>query len=132
MLQSYEHSVYIVDDDEKASIRDAFMENKHACNYVFMESGDQLIGHFSSDTKKRHPSLILLDLNMPGRDGRDVLKELKKDEELKVIPVVVVTTSSSPRDREMSYRLDASCFITKPDSYRELVVLTNVIAKLWL
>ena len=127
------HSVFIVDDDEddKTSIRDAFMENKHAFNYVFCENGDQLMGHFSKADKK-HPSLILLDLNMPGKDGREVLKELKKNDDLKLIPVIVVTTSSSPRDREMSYKLGANCFVTKPDSYRELVTITDAIAKLWL
>ena len=130
------HSVFIVDDDEdeddKTSIRDAFMENKHVCNYVFMQNGDQLMGHFANDTQKKNPSLILLDLNMPGKDGREVLREIKKNEDLKPIPIIVVTTSSSPKDREMSYKLGANCFITKPDSYRELLVITDAIAKLWL
>ncbi len=134
MLNAPQHSIFIVDDDDddRMSIRDAFMENKHVHNYVFMQNGDQLMGHFSTTTRKVHPSLILLDLNMPGKDGRDVLREIKKNDELRLIPVVVVTTSSAPGDREMSYKLGANCFITKPDSYRELMVLTDAIAKLWL
>ena len=134
MIQSARQSVFIVDDDEddRMSMRDAFMENKHSHNYVFMNNGDQLIGHFKDDTMHKHPSLILLDLNMPGKDGRDVLKALKKDDDLKPIPVIVVTTSSSARDREMSYKLGANCFVTKPDSYQALLALTDSIARLWL
>jgi len=128
------HSVFIVDDDadDRASIHDAFMANKHDHEYVFMKNGEQLIGHFSEEGVKHYPSLILLDLNMPGRDGRDVLKEIKETENLKLIPIVVLTTSSSNKDRETSYRLGANCFITKPDSYKELLTLTDSIARLWL
>ena len=134
MIQSAQQSVFIVDDDEddRVTMRDAFIENQHKHNYVFMQSGDQLIGHFADDNFKKHPSLILLDLNMPGRDGRDVLKEIKKNDDLRPIPVIVVTTSSSAKDREMSYKLGANCFVTKPDSYQALVALTDAIAKLWL
>ena len=133
MLQSAAHSVFIVDDDvdDRESIRDAFVQNKHAHNYVFMQSGMQLIDHFAADAKK-HPSLILLDLNMPGMSGKDVLKEIKGKDELKLIPIVVITTSSSSKDRDVSYQLGANCFVTKPDSYHELVELTNAIATLWL
>ncbi len=134
MIQSAQQSVFIVDDDEddRVTMRDAFIENKHSHNYIFMQSGDQLMGHLAGDTVKKHPSLILLDLNMPGRDGRDVLREIKKNDDLKPIPVIVVTTSSSARDREMSYKLGANCFVTKPDSYQALVALTDSIARLWL
>jgi CheY-like chemotaxis protein len=134
MIQSSKHSVFIVDDDEddRMSMRDAFMENKHSHNYVFMHNGDQLIGHFASDPVVKHPSLILLDLNMPGKDGREVLREIKKNDDLKPIPVIVVTTSSSAKDRETSYKLGANCFVTKPDSYQALVALTDAIARLWL
>ncbi len=134
MGQSQVHSVFIVDDDEddRESIRDAFRENKHTHNYVFMQNGDELMGHFAETAAKKNPSLILLDLNMPGMNGRDVLKEIKKNEELKPIPVIVITTSSSVKDKEASYKLGANCFVTKPDSYQELVELTNSIARLWL
>jgi CheY-like chemotaxis protein len=133
MKQSLKHSVFIVDDDpdDRESIRDAFLENAHHQDYVFMHNGDQLIGHFTQTPARKHPSLILLDLNMPGKDGRDVLKEIKRNEELKPIPVIVITTSSSEKDRETSYRLGANCFLTKPDSYQELVEITDSIAKLW-
>ena len=134
MNQTTRHSVFIVDDDadDRESIRDAFLENKHHQEYVFMKNGDQLMGHFADSVAKKHPALILLDLNMPGKDGRDVLREMKRNDALKPIPIVVITTSSSERDRDISYQLGANCFVTKPDSYQELVELTDSIAKLWL
>ena len=68
---------------------------------------------------------------MPGRDGRDVLKTLKADGTYKPIPIIVLTTSASDKDRKASYELGANCFITKPDSYKDLVEITDSIARLW-
>ena len=134
MNQSLKHSVFIVDDDQddRESIRDAFLENNHLQDYVFMKSGEQLLYHFNEKAANKHPSLILLDLNMPAKDGRDVLKEIKGSEELRFIPIIVITTSASDKDREISYQLGANCFLTKPNSYDELVKITDCIAKLWL
>lgn len=132
MRRHLRHTVLIVDDDsdDRESIRDAFLENKHNHDYTFLQSGDHLIEHLSgADTT--HPSLILLDLNMPGRDGRDVLKTLKADGTYKPIPIIVLTTSASDKDRKASYELGANCFITKPDSYKDLVEITDSIARLW-
>lgn len=125
--------VFIVDDDEddRISIRDAFIENKHHKQYVFMESGEQLIYHLKGSFPHNHPSVILLDLNMPGKNGRDVLREIKMNDRLKRIPVVIFTTSSSEGDRISSYELGANCFIAKPNSYQELMEITQAIAKLW-
>jgi CheY-like chemotaxis protein len=132
-MKGLRHSVYIVDDDadDRESIRDAFLENKHEQDYIFIKSGDQLISHLSAAPKRPKPVVILLDLNMPGKDGRDVLRELKGNRELQPIPIIVLTTSSSEKDREASYDLGANCFVTKPDSYTELVHITDSIAKLW-
>lgn len=134
MNQTIKHSVFIVDDDQddRESIRDAFWENKHHQDYTFMVNGDQLIAHLNEAHNKKHPSLILLDLNMPGKGGNEVLREIKNSEALKSIPVIVITTSSSHKDRETSYKLGANCFLTKPDSYRELLAITDSIARLWL
>jgi CheY-like chemotaxis protein len=78
------------------------------------------------------PSLILLDLNMPGKDGREALEEIKKNSRLHNIPIVVFSTSSLDKDRIISYSLGANCFITKPSSYQEMIDLTNAIVKLWI
>lgn len=127
------HSVLIVDDDtdDRESIRDAFLENQHHQEYCFMVNGDQLITHLNGSPSKK-PSLILLDLNMPGKSGNEVLKEIKSSDQLKSIPVIVITTSSSSKDREQSYLHGANCFLTKPDSYQELLAITDSIARLWL
>ena len=118
MKPNQKHSVFIVDDDadDRESIRDAFLENKHNQEYIFMKNGDQLINHLVSGPESSKPVVILLDLNMPGKDGRDVLKEIKGNKNLKTIPIIVLTTSSSDKDRETSYQLGANCFVTKPDS----------------
>ncbi len=127
------HSVFIVDDDEddRESIRDAFLENKHEQEFIFMQNGDQLMEYLKSSNNTHAPVVILLDLNMPGKDGKDVLREIKGNESLKPIPVIVLTTSSSEKDRELSYELGANCFVTKPNSYSELMELTDSIAHLW-
>lgn len=133
MKSTNKYSVFIVDDDEddRESIKDAFLENKHHYNYVFMSNGDQLLEYLVANPPREN-TLILLDLNMPGKDGRDILKEIKNARDLKPIPVIVLTTSSSERDKQTSYELGANCFVTKPDSYNDLVDITNSIAKLWL
>ncbi|RYZ56140.1 MAG: response regulator [Sphingobacteriales bacterium] len=133
MKLNLKHSVFIVDDDadDRESIRDAFLENNHDQDFIFMRTGDQLIDHLQTAPRKPNPVVILLDLNMPGKDGKEVLKEIKASEALKPIPVIIMTTSSSDRDRLLSYELGANCFVTKPDSYKELMLVTDSIARLW-
>lgn len=128
------HSVLIVDDDmdDRESVRDAFLENQHDQNYIFLDNGTKLLEFLLNSPQQAHPSLILLDLNMPGKDGRDTLKEVKSHKTLHHIPVIILTTSSSPKDVEISYSLGANCFITKPNTYSKLIDITNCIAKLWL
>jgi len=128
------HAVFIVDDDadDRESIRDAFLENKHLHEYIFMKNGEQLLTHLSAQDDAGSSRIILLDLNMPGKDGKDVLKEIKNKKEWQPIPVIVLTTSSSEKDRDMSYELGANCFVTKPSSYKDLLMVTDSIARLWL
>lgn len=128
------HSVFIVDDDadDRESIRDAFIANKHEHDFMFMHSGNCLLQHLTGANTLPASSVILLDLNMPGMDGKDVLRELKGNIRFQPIPVIIFTTSSSEKERETSYNLGANCFITKPTSYRDLVNITDSIARLWL
>lgn len=124
----------IVDDDadDREIIRDAFAATLSAAEYVCLENGDRLIEHLEGQLEHTLPALILLDLNMPGKDGRETLKDIKTDKRYQHIPVVVFTTSSSHRDRLMAYELGANCFITKPDTFNKLVELTGCIARLWI
>jgi CheY-like chemotaxis protein len=78
------------------------------------------------------PDLILLDLNLPRKDEREVLDELKRDPDLKVIPVVVLTTSRSEQDVLRSYQLHANCYITKPVDFTQFMGVVKAIEHFWL
>jgi two-component system, chemotaxis family, response regulator Rcp1 len=78
------------------------------------------------------PDLILLDLNLPRKDGRQVLKEIKADESLKRIPVVVLTTSKSEEDVLRAYSLHANCYITKPVDFNRFMEVVKSIEDFWL
>lgn len=78
------------------------------------------------------PDLILLDLNLPRKDGREVLLELKGDPELRVIPVVVLTTSKAEQDIIRAYELQANCYITKPVDFEQFVNVVRSIEHFWL
>ena len=125
--------IVIVDDDsdDRGLIKDAFLENSPDRKFVLLENGDSLLEFLKSIADSEFPALILLDLNMPGKDGREALKEIKKDSRMHHIPVVVFSTSSLDKDRIISYELGANCFLTKPSSYQEMIYLTDAIIKLW-
>jgi CheY-like chemotaxis protein len=78
------------------------------------------------------PDLILLDLNLPRKDGREVLAEIKEDEQLKKIPVVVLTTSAAERDILRAYNLHANCYITKPVDLEQFIHVVQLIEDFWL
>ncbi len=78
------------------------------------------------------PSLILLDLNLPRKDGRQVLSEIKSDPSLKRIPVIILTSSQAEEDIRMTYNLGANCFITKPLDFIEFTGITKLLADFWL
>ncbi len=78
-----------------------------------------------------HPDLILLDLNLPKKDGREVLAEIKADEQLRRIPVVVLTTSSAEQDILKTYELHANCYITKPVNLEQFSAVVKALAEFW-
>lgn len=127
------HCIVIVDDDadDREIIRDAFESSMQEQEYVFLENGDRLI-EYLRQSEEHTPSLIMLDLNMPGKDGRETLKEIKSTQRFQQIPTIVFTTSSSHRDKQNVYELGANCFITKPDTFNKLIELTGCITRLWL
>ena len=83
-------------------------------------------------TKAPRPDLIMLDLNLPRKDGREVLSELKADEKLKMIPVVVLTTSRAEEDVLRAYQLHANCYITKPVDFQQFLSVVRAIESFWL
>lgn len=80
----------------------------------------------------KRPDLILLDLNLPKKDGREVLAEIKNDEALKFIPVVILTTSQDEQDVLKSYGLHANCYITKPVELEQFITVVKAIEDFWL
>jgi len=78
------------------------------------------------------PDMIMLDLNLPKKDGREVLEEIKEDPDLKHIPVVVITTSGAEEDIIKSYKLHANCYITKPVNFEQFIKVVHSIEEFWL
>ena len=132
-MKNQKNIIFIVDDDpdDRQIILDAFIENDFNIDYVFIENGDQLIDTLKGASQDQFPSLILLDLNMPGMMGLQVLRELKANKIWKPIPVIVLTTSTLEKDREASYEMGASCFLRKPVAFEELTTMTSSIVNLW-
>jgi CheY-like chemotaxis protein len=88
-------------------------------------------GRFEDKDKYPTPGLILLDLNMPKKDGREALKEIKNEDHLRMIPVVVLTTSKAEEDILRTYDLGVSSFITKPVTFSSLVDVMKTLSKYW-
>jgi CheY-like chemotaxis protein len=128
------HHILIIDDDadDREMVKDAFATTSDAYEYVFMENGDKVLEYLRQNTGNGLPSLIMIDLNMPGKDGRETLKEIKTDKRFLKIPTIIFTTSSSERDKMAAYDLGANCFITKPDTFQKLLELAKSITHLWL
>jgi chemotaxis family two-component system response regulator Rcp1 len=82
--------------------------------------------------RARRPDIILLDLNLPRKDGREVLAEVKQDDDLKRIPVVVLTSSKADEDVLKTYNLHANCYVTKPVGLEQFATVVNAIESFWL
>ncbi len=114
---------------------EAFKEGKVINHLTVMADGADALaylrrqGQFSNSTP---PDLILLDLNLPRKDGREVLAEIKSDDRLKKIPVIVLTTSAAPEDVRKAYGSHANCYITKPVDLDEFLRVVQSIESFWL
>ncbi|MFY0584086.1 response regulator [Cystobacter fuscus] len=126
------------DPDDRDFARSAMQESRLANELRFVEDGEELInylrrlGRYANPKDSPRPGLILLDLNMPRKDGREALREIKSDPALKNIPIVVLTTSKAEEDILRSYNLGANCFITKPVTFDGLVEVVKVLNRHWL
>lgn len=99
------------------------------------KDGDEAIKYLRKEGKYENaetPDLILLDINLPKMDGMEVLAEIKKDEILKCIPVVILTTSDSENDIVKSYNNHANCYITKPVDFRKFMEVVEMIKEFWI
>jgi CheY-like chemotaxis protein len=124
------------DADDRLLAKDALAECGLADDLRFVENGEELLdfllqrGKYDAQTPR--PGLILLDLNMPVKDGREVLKEIKSNPALRQIPVIVLTTSRADTDIDGTYLLGANSYVTKPVRYESLVEVMRAICQYWL
>ncbi|NEQ77403.1 MAG: response regulator [Okeania sp. SIO2C9] len=116
---------------------EAFEESKLLNKLYIVEDGEELLdflyhrGAYTDITTSPQPGIILLDLNMPKKDGREALKEIKTDPNLRLIPVVVLTTSKEEEDIYTSYKLGISSFIVKPVTFEELIAVIQGLSRYW-
>lgn len=123
------------DPDDRELAREALTESRVKNELRFVEDGEQLMDylHRRGDfTDAPRPGLILLDLNMPRKDGREALREMKADKDLKRIPVVILTTSRAEEDMISGYDLGAASYISKPVTFESLVELMRAINHYWI
>lgn len=120
------------DADDRFLVQAAFEDNKIDQKLLFFEDGEQLLDHLQDESVQGITRFILLDLNMPKRDGRDVLRTLKADKQLSTIPIIVFSTSKAPDDINSSYKLGANSYVVKPSSYEHLKEVIQKISDFWL
>jgi len=125
------------DPDDRQLTQDAFAENRLANLLHCVEDGEELMDYLNRRGKYEYlrgaalPGLILLDLNMPRKDGREALKEIKADPELRRIPIVVLTTSKAEEDIVRTYDLGVNSYVTKPVTFKSLVELIKILGRYW-
>lgn len=139
MAATLEQPILIVEDsDEDFEAFGRVMHRSSVTNPLFRcTDGDDALdflyrtGTYADRPIAPRPALILLDLNLPGTDGREVLEQIKQDEELKIIPVVVFTTSANPRDVEVCYKNGANGYIVKPININRFVEIIRIVIDYW-
>jgi chemotaxis family two-component system response regulator Rcp1 len=129
--------ILLVEDNPGAErlTRDALKEGKVYSNLHWVKDGVEAMEFLRRQGKYKdvpRPDIILLDLNLPKKDGREVLQDIKNDTELKRIPVVVLTTSKAEEDVLRTYNLHANCYVTKPVDLEKFIVVVKSIDVFWL
>jgi CheY-like chemotaxis protein len=125
------------DPDDRLLTRQALEKSRLVNDLRCVEDGEELLdylrrrGKYADPKQSPRPGLILLDLNMPRKDGREALREIKSDPRLRAIPIVVLTTSKSDEDVARTYNLGVNSYITKPARFSALVEVMQAIGKYW-
>jgi CheY-like chemotaxis protein len=140
MIPKLNEPLLIVEDsNEDFKMLRRLMKQLEVQNPIFRcKSGDEALdylyqaGDYQSAKEAPRPSVILLDLNLPGLDGRDVLARLKQDQGLREIPIVIFTTSSNPQDVELCYQKGANGYLVKPMDSAELHKAVQAFVDFWL
>ncbi|MBJ6136579.1 response regulator [Marinobacter litoralis] len=134
MKHPSEVRIFIADDDpdDLLLIQDAFEESGDSLLLTLFDKGDALLAALKEAAHAQMlPQLIILDLNMPGTNGRDVIRDLKADPAICHIPVIILTTSSSEQDIVKCFELGASSYIVKPARYSELLQVARSLKDYW-
>ncbi len=128
----------IEDSDEDFEALGRILRNSSISNPIYRcTDGDDALdflyqtGDYTGSANTPRPAIILLDLNLPGTDGREVLEQIKQDDKLKIIPVVVFTTSSNPKDVEVCYRYGVNGYIVKPINIHKLMRTIQIVIDYW-
>jgi CheY-like chemotaxis protein len=129
--------ILLVDDSagDVSLTREALVAARVANQLHVVEDGEQAMDFMRRRGRYRNvpvPDLVLLDLNLPRMDGREVLRELKNDDDLRHVPVIVLTTSADERDVLTSYRLHANAFVTKPVEFGDFLLALQQLETFWL
>jgi len=124
------------DNDDIQLTKDCFQESKLPIHVYDVNDGQTLIDHLKKmsdvSNRKDFPQLIILDLNMPRKNGLEALEELKQDVAFRKIPVVIFSTSEASKDVERAYELGASCFVSKPNSFEEWCDKIGKLGRFWI
>jgi CheY-like chemotaxis protein len=126
------------DADDRMMIKDAFEESRLGNPVDFVEDGVQLMNYLTREAEYGHlseqpfPGFILLDLNMPRKDGRTALREIKASPVLQRIPIVILTTSKAEEDIVRTYNLGVNSFICKPVTFDSLVEIVKTVGRYWI
>jgi CheY-like chemotaxis protein len=125
------------DEDDYLLISEALKESRLANKMHWVKDGEELMdylhrrGDFADPERSPFPGIILLDLNMPRKDGREALKEIKTDPALRKIPIIILTTSKAEEDILRSYDLGVNSFIRKPVQFEDFVEMVKVLGRYW-
>lgn len=137
MQQAQDLYILIAEDDadDRFLLQTAFTENGFEDRLQFVENGVEVMEHLysiSNNEAAQLPRFILLDLNMPKKDGREVLKEIKQNAEWKKIPVVIFSTTSNEQEMLRCYELGANSYVTKPNSFEHLLEIVATLREYWV
>ncbi len=133
-------NILMADDDEEDCMltKKAFEKSRVANRLYFVHDGEELLdylylrGKYEDPASAPRPGVILLDLNMPRMDGREALEIIKKDDELRKIPIIILTTSKDEEDIHRTYGLGANSFISKPVDFQSMIEVVETFNKYWL
>jgi CheY-like chemotaxis protein len=126
--------VLIVEDDagELTLLREAFEECRIRSPLLAVQTADEALAILHTGQSACDPALIVLDLNLPGVSGHELLRRIRNHDTTRTTPVLVLSGSEAPSDIARSYDAQANAYVTKPDTYRDMVELVRAINRFWL